>query len=180
MGSAFDHGFAQGTDSPYEEYGRFLKSHPAGNMSCGSRIETDPYLQAHARHAWNLFKGPPIPPKYRDKVSARSAEAVRRIRARGGEVIFVRPPRLQSCESMSSGGCQGTRLGSVARGAMPRESMSTTWRRRRCSYRPNWSHLSGKCATVFTDAYVRRLVQLTPRLKLRADAPPPLTRSDCV
>ena len=30
-----------------------------------------------------------------------------------------------------------------------------------------WSHLSRKCAAVFTDAYVRRLVELTPRLKLR-------------
>jgi hypothetical protein len=45
---------------------------------------------------------------------------------------------------------------------------------------PEWSHLSRKCATVFTDAYVRRLVQLTPRLKLKADAPPPLSRADCV
>ena len=45
---------------------------------------------------------------------------------------------------------------------------------------PEWSHLSRKCATVFTDAYVRALVQLTPRLKLRADAPPPLSRADCV
>jgi hypothetical protein len=33
---------------------------------------------------------------------------------------------------------------------------------------------------VFTDAYVRRLAELTPRLKLRADAPPPLGRLDCV
>jgi hypothetical protein len=33
---------------------------------------------------------------------------------------------------------------------------------------------------VFTDAYVRRLVELTPRLRLRADAPPPLTRENCV
>ena len=45
---------------------------------------------------------------------------------------------------------------------------------------PEWSHLSRKCAAVFTDAYVRRLVELTPRLKLRADAPPPLSRADCV
>ena len=45
---------------------------------------------------------------------------------------------------------------------------------------PEWSHLSRKCATVFTDVYVRRLVQLTTRLKLRADAPPPLSRADCV
>ena len=45
---------------------------------------------------------------------------------------------------------------------------------------PEWSHLSGKCATVFTDAYGRRLTQLTDRVKLRADAPPPLSRTDCV
>ncbi|GAA4725007.1 hypothetical protein H9L13_12530 [Sphingomonas lutea] len=42
------------------------------------------------------------------------------------------------------------------------------------------SHLSRKCATVFTDAYVRRLAALTPRISLRANAPPPLTRVDCV
>jgi hypothetical protein len=45
---------------------------------------------------------------------------------------------------------------------------------------PEWSHLSRRCATVFTDAYVRRLIELTPRLKLRADAPPQLSRADCV
>ena len=45
---------------------------------------------------------------------------------------------------------------------------------------PEYSHLSRKCAAVFTDAYVRRLVELTPRLKLRAGAPPPLSRADCV
>jgi hypothetical protein len=45
---------------------------------------------------------------------------------------------------------------------------------------PEWSHLNRKCAKVFTDAYVRRLAELTPRLKLRPDAPPPLGREDCV
>ena len=45
---------------------------------------------------------------------------------------------------------------------------------------PEYSHLNRRCAIVFTDAYVRRLTELTPRLKLRPDAPPPLTRADCV
>jgi hypothetical protein len=45
---------------------------------------------------------------------------------------------------------------------------------------PEWSHLTRRCAAVFTDAYVRRLPELTRRLKIRADAPPPLTRADCV
>jgi hypothetical protein len=44
---------------------------------------------------------------------------------------------------------------------------------------PEWSHLSPKCATVFTDAYVRRLTELTPRFRLRPDAPPSLSRMDC-
>ena len=45
---------------------------------------------------------------------------------------------------------------------------------------PEWSHLSRRCATVFTDGYVRRLAALTPRLKLRVGAKPPLSRDDCV
>ena len=50
------------------------------------------YLQGHARHAWDGFKGPGVPPGVANKVIARSAEAVRRIRARGGDVMFIRPP----------------------------------------------------------------------------------------
>jgi len=45
---------------------------------------------------------------------------------------------------------------------------------------PEWSHLNRQCATVFTDAYVRRLAELTPLLKLRPDAPRALNRTDCV
>jgi hypothetical protein len=45
---------------------------------------------------------------------------------------------------------------------------------------PEWSHLTRKCATVFTDAYVRRLAEQTPRIKIRPDAPPPLSGKDCV
>src|SRR5918993_9906 len=45
---------------------------------------------------------------------------------------------------------------------------------------PEWSHLNRTCATVFTDAYVRRLAELTARLQLRPTAPRPLDRLDCV
>ena len=45
---------------------------------------------------------------------------------------------------------------------------------------PELSHLSTACAVVFTDAYVRRLAEVTPRLKLRADAPPELHPADCM
>ena len=44
---------------------------------------------------------------------------------------------------------------------------------------PELSHLSRACSTVYTDSYVRRLTLLTPRLRLRADAPALLSPSDC-
>jgi hypothetical protein len=45
---------------------------------------------------------------------------------------------------------------------------------------PEWSHLSRACARVFTDMYVRRLATMTDRIRIRADAPPPLAIDDCV
>jgi hypothetical protein len=114
-------------------------------------------------------------------VIARSAEAVRRIRARGGDVIFVRPPsapqlRVNEQKRIPRAlGWDRLLIGANAKGIhaddLPQAQNLVI---------PEWSHLSRRCAAVFTDAYVRRLVQLTGRLKLRADAPPPLSRADCV
>jgi hypothetical protein len=41
---------------------------------------------------------------------------------------------------------------------------------------PESSHLSHAFAIVFTDAYIRSVAQLTPLLRLKPDAPPPLSR----
>jgi len=114
-------------------------------------------------------------------VIARSAEAVRRIRARGGDVIFIRPPsapelRVNEQQRIPKAlGWDRLLVGANAKGIhaddLPQAQNLEL---------PEYSHLSRKCAAVFTDAYVRRLVQLTSRLKLRADAPPPLSTADCV
>lgn len=45
---------------------------------------------------------------------------------------------------------------------------------------PDWSHLDRSCARVFTDAYVRRLAELTPRLRIKPDAPLALSRANCI
>ena len=177
----FDNGWRKGADSPYEDVWKLAEVSPGRQYVMWSRIETDSYLQAHARHAWNGFKGPPIPASVADKVIARSAEAVRRIRARGGEVIFIRPPSAQQLRVNEQRritkalGWDRLLVGANANGIHADELAQA-----QMLVLPEWSHLSGKCATVFTDAYVRRLVQLTPRLKLRPDAPPLLSRSDCV
>ena len=176
-----DTGWRKGVDSPYEDVWKISETFPGRQYFMWNRIETDPYLRGHARHAWNGFKGDPVSPALARAVIDRSAEAVRRIRARGGDVIFVRPPsapELRKTEQQriprALGWDQllaGTRASGIHADDLPQAQRLVL---------PEWSHLTHACATVFTDAYVRRLVQLTPRLRLRADAPPPLSREDCV
>ena len=176
-----DHGTRAGAKSPYEDVWKLSETFDGRQYFMWDRIERDPYLRGHARHAWDLFKGPPLPAPIAAAVVKRSAEAVRRIRARGGEVIFIRPPSAPELRRIEEGRLPRARgwdlllAGTKAKGIhaddLPQAQQLTL---------PEWSHLNRRCATVFTDAYVRRLTELSPRLKLRPDAPPPLTRSDCV
>jgi hypothetical protein len=181
MVNEVDTGWRKGVDSPYEDVWKISVTYPGRQYVMWDRIETDPYLRAHARHAWDGFKGDPIPPPLANAVIARSAEAVRRIRARGGDVIFVRPPsapqiRVNEEQRIAKArGWDALLVGTRAKG-IHADDLAQAQKLNL----PEWSHLSGKCATVFTDAYVRRLVQLSPRLHLRTDAPPPLTRADCI
>ncbi|HEV2594238.1 MAG TPA: hypothetical protein VGU01_03460 [Sphingomicrobium sp.] len=176
-----DNGWRKGVDSPYEDVWKLSEVSPGRQFFMWDQIEKDGYLQSHARHAWQGFNGPDIKPWLANRVIARSAEAVRRIRARGGDVIFIRPPsapQLRVTEQRRIPrklGWDRLLIGANAKGIhfddLP-EAQNLVL--------PEYSHLSRKCASVFTDAYVRRLVVLTSRLKLRADAPQPLHRSDCV
>ena len=176
-----DNGWRKGADSPYEDVWKLSEVSPGRQFFMWDRIEAPGFLQSHARHAWQGFDGPKVPPYVVDRVIARSAEAVRRIRARGGDVIFVRPPSAPELRVNEQKriprklGWDRLLVGANAKGIhaddLPQAQNLVI---------PEYSHLSRKCAAVFTDAYVRRLVELTPRLKLRPDAPPPLSRADCV
>jgi len=147
------------------------------------RIETDPWYRDRTRWAWKGFKEKfPYTPELIAKGHARAKAAVDKIRARGGEVVFVRPPsapELRVNEEAQVPKAKGwdhllRNTGSVGvhMDDLPANVQNLTL--------PEWSHLNRKCATVFTDAYVRALAAQTPRLKLRADVPPPLDRDDCV
>src|SRR5690348_10393754 len=177
----FDHTMRKGAYGPYEDVWKISETFDGRQYFMWDRIEKDAYLRNHARYAWNVFKGPPLPPVIARNVIARSAEAVRRIRARGGDVIFVRPPSappLRAVEEKRLPRAKGWDL--LLAGTRAKGIHADDLAQAQGLVIPEWSHLNRKCATVFTDAYVRRLTELTPRLKLRAGAPPPLSRADCV
>ena len=176
-----DHGLRAGVDSPYEQpwkIGNILKDR---QTVLWARLEHDDYLREHARHAWNDFAGPPVSAAVIADTIARTSAAVARIRARGGDVIFVRPPsmpRLRVNEEKripKTRGWEALLAAAKVRGIhfddLPAAQGLTL---------PEWSHLSPNCARVFTDAYVRRLSAVLPEYGLVGDAPPPLSRADCM
>ena len=146
------------------------------------RVEYDLKYRARTRWAWKGFKEKyPYTPQLIAKGHARAKAAVDKIRSRGGEVVFVRPPsapELRINEEAQVPKAKGwnyllsnTRSVGVHADDLAQAQNLTL---------PEWSHLNRRCATVFTDAYVRRLSELTPRLTLRAAAPQPISRADCV
>ena len=148
------------------------------------RVETDTVFRDHQRAAWNIGPGRKPPPIDETAIATAQQEvrtAVAMIRARGGEVVFLRPPshpdfRLSEEALLPRARAWDAMLASA--GLVGVHSDDDPVMRRLVP--PEYSHLSRACATVYTDAYVRALARLTPRLALRADAPPPLRAEDCV
>lgn len=145
-----------------------------------TRIEYDSARRDAVRAFWAGFAGPNVA----DDVIAMTLEstrvAVAKIRARGGEVVFIRPPSAPLVQPKEyerlprAKGWDALLAAAQVQGIHFNDEPSMQGLNL-----PEYSHLSRACATVFTDAYVRKLAQLTPRLQLRADAPPPLQPADC-
>ena len=177
-----DPNFRPGVEGPKDDIWKLQEVGEHRATRLWDRVEYDPAWQARTRWAWKGFKDKfPYTPQLIAKGHARAKAAVDKIRARGGEVVFVRPPsapELRVNEEAQLPKAKGwdvlvrnTRSVGVHIDDLPAAQGLTL---------PEWSHLNRRCATVFTDVYVRRLTELTPRLKLRADAPAPLSKADCV
>jgi hypothetical protein len=145
-----------------------------------SRIEQPGYLQSQARHAWNNFEGKPGDPKDLAEVIAASRRDVADLRARGGDVVFIRPPSAPPIRVNEEKRYPKAKVWDALLAQVPAKGIhADDLAQAQGLDIPEWSHLSRTCATVFTDAYVRRLVQLTDRVHLRPDAPPPLSTANC-
>jgi hypothetical protein len=176
-----DEGWRPGTRGLYLEPWKYYRTGEERQSSLWSRMETNAYLNGQARAFWaRIFGAPPLGDDIIRATEKMTRDAVDAIRARGGDVIFLRPPshgpvlanelrrtpRERVWDSlMHAAKVKGLFFldDPVARELVP----------------PERSHLSRACSTVYTDSFTRQLALLTPRVKLRADAPPALTPDDC-
>lgn len=157
----------EGMRRPYLEVWKISESFEDRQYRMWPRLETDQRLLEHARKVWMGGRPrPPATPEQIAKVCEETRLQIRKIRARGGEVVFVRPP--------SGGDVYKRELRNVPR--------HTTWDRllqetgafgihfedypaMQGLEIPEWSHLSRASATRFTRAYVNVLTREMPWLR---------------
>jgi hypothetical protein len=142
----------------------------------------DERMSEHTRNVWHqLFSPKPLDDKSIKAILVRTKIAVDKIRARGGDVVFVRPPSapdLRAAEDKHLPRAKGwdallayTHTNGIHIDDLPAVENLTL---------PESSHLTRACATVFTDAYIRSLADRTPLLHLKPNAPPALSTQNCV
>ncbi len=170
-----------GVRGPYHEVWKIGVLRDDGQMSMWSRIEHDPYLSSHARGVWHQLMSPmPLDDSSIHGIQVRTKLAVDKIRARGGDVVFLRPPSapdLRTIEESHLPKAKGwvplltyAHANGVHIDDLPAAQNLTL---------PEGSHLTRACATVFTDAYIRAITERTPLLHLQPNPPAPLSTRDC-
>lgn len=144
-----------GADDPYEDVWKISVNSDDRNTWLWERIEPDGFLRDHARHVWNDFEGDPVDESVIMDTVQRARRDVNRIRARGGDVVFVRLPSagpIRDNENLRA----------------PRDAVWDTLIRGTGTIGihfedhpsmqgldlPEWSHLTRESAIRFTDAYV--------------------------
>jgi hypothetical protein len=149
----------KGVDGPYLDNWKVSETYEGRQEYLWDRLERDDYLRMQARTIWTyFFSGPPVKPDKVERVSVSTKADIDRIRARGGEIVWVRPP--------STGP-----LLEIERTRYPRAKVwdklvhdtgafgeyFEDYPEMQHLSMPDWSHLTKPSAIAFTDAYVRVL-----------------------
>lgn len=177
-----DTGWRAGASGPYDEVWKIPTMHGERDTKMWSRIEQPSYLREHARRVWLLQRRmKPVDDGLVADTLRRTRDAVARIRAHGGDVVFLRPPSAGPLREVQD------KLMPRQRGWDP---LLRTAEVQGVHFEddpamqglelPEYSHVTAACATVYTDAYVRALARITPRIVLRAGAPARLLPADCI
>ncbi|MDO7842907.1 hypothetical protein [Sphingomonas immobilis] len=176
-----DHGWVPGARGPYDDVWKLGRTHDDRQFSLWTEVERNGFVRAHAIRMWMIIFHILKPDaKVIAHTLAKTRADVAAIRARGGEVVFVRPPSapaLRAVEDSLLPRAKG--WAPLLKAANVRGVHADDLPAIKGIAIPELSHISAACQGVFTDAYVRALTALTPRLRLRADAPPPLTSANC-
>ena len=153
---------------PYSYVWKLSESSDDRETYFWQRLEHDAFLRERTKQGWlKIFRGAAVTTKVVDRVIAKSRVDIERIRARGGEVVWIRPP--------SSGA-----LLDIERQRFPRER---TWDRLLRETKsigvhfedypamqtldmPDGSHLSRSSAASFTDVYVHALLDRVDWLRV--------------
>jgi hypothetical protein len=137
------------------------------------RVTADLRLRDATRNTWMglvNFALPPVTPEIVDRVIADAVRDVQKIRGRGGEVVFVRPP--------SDGALLAAERGRLSKAdgwdRLLRETgaVGVHWEEHASMQGldvPEWSHLTRESATRFTRAYVGLLLDDVPWLRSRVN-----------
>ena len=137
-------------------------------------IETNESLRAHAIHVW-LYR-PPAPPPSEELIArlcGNVRDSVTKIRARGGEVAFIRPPSTGAYYEREQRQLPRAKTWDrVLREAGVFGIHFEDYPEMQGLELPELSHLSREAATVYTRAYVGVLTGEFPDLKRVAGAEP--------
>lgn len=176
-----DPGSRNGVHGPYDQVWKLEHTGEDRETALWQQIQRDPYLRAQAIRMWMIIYGFPGPtPELIAMTEAKTRAAVAKIRARGGEVVFVRPPSALGLRSLEDQRVpRATAWEPLLAAANVRGVHADDLPTAQNLDLPELSHLSAACRPLFTDAYVRAIAQLTPRLRLLPDAPAPLRAGSC-
>jgi hypothetical protein len=177
-----DHDWRRGVSDPRQAVWKAQETGVGGQTWLWRRLEHDRRLSEHMHNVWlHFFPSQPLDGQTINAVSVRTKVAVDKIRARGGDVVFVRPPSAPDLRAIENKHLPRTKAwdailaythsNGVHIDDLPAVQNLTL---------PEGSHLSRACAAVFTDAYLRDLAGKTPLLHLQPGAPLALSTRNCV
>jgi hypothetical protein len=177
-----DHDWRPGVSDPRQAIWKAQEDGPDGQTWLWRRLEHDRRLSEHMYNVWlHFFPSQPLDSQTIDSIIARTKVAVDKIRSRGGDVIFVRPPSAPALRAIEDKHVPRARAWDAILAYTHSNGVHIDDLRAVQNLTlPEGSHLSRACATVFTDAYLRDLAEKTYLLQLQPSAPPALSTRDCV
>ena len=150
---------------PYLDVWKIAETTDGRQTHLWERIETDARLREHAILVWGDGKGPPLTDEQITKTIDAAKRDCAKIRARGGEVVFLRPPSGQPNRANEELRAPRAKVWDrLLRETGSRGIHFEDYPAMQGLEVPEHSHLSRASSKVFSRAYVEALVKDVPWL----------------